>query len=131
MIQINGKTYQGNNITMKNGKVFIDGKPADTGKEKTINVVVHGPIDVLEIDTCNVVTVNGNVGDIKNGAGDLTVNGSVFDKIKSGAGDIEVEGDVNGNVETGAGDFTVKGNVYGKVKTGAGDFKGKKVYIER
>lgn len=67
-ITINGKTYSGNNISVRNDVVYIDGKIADQAKAKDGILEVH-----VEGTLCNVksdvsVTVNGNVsGNVESG----------------------------------------------------------------
>lgn len=55
MIVINGKTYRGNgqNISIVNGKVMIDGRdvtPDDNNKE--INIHIDGYVNELSVDVC-------------------------------------------------------------------------------
>lgn len=80
-VSINGKTYSGNNIEVKNGKVWIDGKPAEdyapTGdKSHTYNVTING--NPQGVATLGDVTVNGNCGDIAT-TGAVTVKGNSED----------------------------------------------------
>lgn len=105
-IKINGKTYRGNSIQIKGNRVIIDGKDADTGEEKIININVEGDLGSLNVESAEVITIKGNV------------NGDA----KSMSGDIEIGGDVTGNVKTMSGDVRC-GNIGGKVKTMSGDVK--------
>lgn len=58
-ININGKTYTGNNIVVTNGKVIIDGKEAESGNDSTnIKVIVNGDLNKLD---CTDAEINGNV----------------------------------------------------------------------
>lgn len=107
-ISINGVTYTGgNSISVVNGKVIIDGKDM-TPDHKEINITVHGNIDQLEVGSCNSLSITGDCG-----------------QIKSGAGDIEITGNVGGSVSTKAGDIKC-GNVGGSVSTMTGDIKHRK-----
>lgn len=113
MINYNGTVYQGNNIRVVNGKVYIDGKLANESdsdkKIVNINLTLQVECDV-HIDCASTVQIYGSAN-----------------KISTGAGDIEVMGDVK-NVETGSGDVTFETLVEGgSVKTGAGDIKYKKI----
>jgi hypothetical protein len=99
---INGKTYNGNNITISDGVVIVDGVVQD-GDHIGYNIQV---------------TVNGNVGEIETGSGDITVNGEVSD-VSTSSGDVKC-GNVAGNVQTSSGDVTC-GTVGGKIKTSSGD----------
>lgn len=106
MITINGTTYSGNNITVRNNKVIIDGVEINTGKDLTVNIYVEGNID----------SINGNVTNV-------TVHGNVID-VETVSGDVVVTNSVEGDVQTVSGD--VKANsIKGKVKTVSGDIKGK------
>lgn len=51
MVTINGKTYKGNNVSMINNKVFIDGKEVtgDDSDSKVINIKIEGNIETLSI----------------------------------------------------------------------------------
>lgn len=106
-ITINGVSYSGNNITVINGKVIIDGNDV-TPNFKNIEILVDGNIDKLSVDSCDKLMVNGNVG-----------------QIKSTSGDVEVLGNIDGDVTSTSGDIKC-GNISGSVKTVSGDIKYKK-----
>jgi DUF4097 and DUF4098 domain-containing protein YvlB len=60
-ININGKTYTGNNIIVNNDDIIIDGKSVDydpNNEHKIINVHVDGNLESLK---CNTATINGDV----------------------------------------------------------------------
>lgn len=118
-ITINGKSYHGNNITIRAGRVIVDGKD-ETPDEKDIKIQVEGNIQTLDVERCSTISVYGDVNSLKNGAGDVTC-GSVKNGITSGAGDVQC-GDVVGDIHGGAGDI-IANNVTGSVKTGAGDIR--------
>ena len=99
-VTIDGKTFTGNNVTIVNGRVIVDGKTQDGELVGPITVTVNGDVESLENHAGNV-TAN-NVGEISTGSGDvkcLDVSGS----IRTGSGDI-ICGAVNGNIRTGSGD---------------------------
>ncbi len=108
-IKINGTTYSGRTITIVNGKVIINeeikGGKDVTPDGKEINILVEGGIDILTVDACNVVGVEGNVGEIKT----MTI-------------EVKINGNVSGNVKTMSGNVTCL-EVYGKVETMSGDIK--------
>lgn len=60
---INGKVYHGNNVTIRNGTVFIDGRRQDQEVNGVVEVkVTEG--DLVNIDTdasVTCMTVKGNV----------------------------------------------------------------------
>lgn len=103
-VTINGVTYSGNNVTIVNGKVIIDGDDF-TPDFKNIEIIIEGNIDKLKVDSCDKIMVNGTVGE-----------------VKSVSGDIEILGNVEGNVTTTSGDVKC-GNINGSVKTISGDIK--------
>lgn len=116
-VTINGKTYIGNNVMVCNGKVIVDGKPYE-GNDKEIYITVTGDVSILKVDSCNQINITGNVNDLKNGSGDITVGGAV-DSVTSGSGDIGIKGNA-GTVQTGSGDVKVAGSV-DSARTGSGN----------
>lgn len=101
-VTVNGKTYSGNNVSINNGDIYIDGNSVGATQETVINITVNGDIDSLE-NTCGEVNAR-NVG-----------------KIKTTSGDINC-GDVNGNINTVSGDVRCRA-VMGDVETISGDIK--------
>lgn len=110
---INGKVYSGKNISVVNGKVFIDGKLAneDQVDDKIVNIkiTINAPTS-LHIDTASTIQVYGNVSELKTGSGDVDIMGNCLN-VQTGSGDVEFETLVEG----------------GSVKTGSGDIKYKKI----
>lgn len=106
MIVIGNKTFTGNNITVSNNRIIIDGKDiTDTlPEQKTYNIEVTGDIQSLDVDACNSLTVKGTVGSIKTLSGDVDC------------------GDVTGSVSTMSGDVKCK-NISGSVSTMSGKIK--------
>lgn len=124
-ITINGKTYNGNSVSIVNGRVYIDGKESLPGEEgKEINIVVTGNIENLEVDACQKILVTGNVGKVKTVSGDVDVNGNITGDVQTTSGDIECE-KIDGSIQTTSGDVSC-GNVGGSVKTLSGDIKHRK-----
>jgi hypothetical protein len=113
-ININGVVYEGNNVSIVNGVVKIDGV-IQTGEhlEKKIAEirVIDGTIGALRTDAsvyCQDVTGNIDAG------GSVTVQGSVGGEIDAG-GSIKC-GDVTGNVD--AGGSVTCGKISGRVDAG-------------
>jgi len=113
-VNINGVVYEGNNISIVNGVVKIDGV-IQTGEhlEKKIAEirVIDGTIGALRTDAsvyCQDVTGNIDAG------GSVTVQGSVGGEIDAG-GSIKC-GDVTGNVD--AGGSVTCGKISGSVDAG-------------
>ena len=104
MVRVNGKTYRGNNITIINGEVFIDGtKAEELEDEKVINVVVDGNINTLDVDYCDKLEVTGECGSVTSKNGNIQVKGNVGGDVNNKNGNIVCR-DVGGNAETKNGD---------------------------
>ena len=104
---INGKTYKGNNISIIDGVIYIDGKIADKSN--------------ASLNTTIIVKITGNVDRISTESGDVEVTGHAG-KISTGSGDVST-GNCAGAISTGSGDVDINGQVYGSVKTGSGDIR--------
>lgn len=107
-ININEKVIEttSKNVTIKNGRVIVDGKDV-TPESKEIIIKVEGNIEKLEVYACNKVEVKGEVGTIKTMSGDVKVSGNVNGDIKTMAGDIDC-GSVSGDISTISGDVKHK-----------------------
>lgn len=103
-VMINGQSFSGKTVTVRDGRVFVDGNPQD--------MCLQGRI---------LVHVYGNCQSVDSGAGDVSVSGSVLGNVTTSAGDIQC-GRVGGNVSTKAGDVTC-GPVAGTVRTVTGDIQ--------
>ena len=101
-VVIDGRVFSGNNVSISNGKVVIDGVAQDGDLTGPINVEVHGDIQSLD-----------------NGQGDVKAYN--IGSVKIGQGDIEC-GDIKGDAKTGMGDIRCS-VVHGNAKTGMGDIK--------
>lgn len=113
---------QGKHITITNGKIFIDGKPIEDysqSEEKVVNIVIEGSVDMLQVDHCSTITVNGDTKKVKTGSGDVAVTGNVKGNVHTGSGDVRC-GTVEEDVSTGSGDIHC-GAVYGRVTSMSGD----------
>ncbi len=102
-IKINGISYSGDNISITNNKIVVNGKDV-TPIEKEINISIDGDVDKLKIDFCNKITVNGNVGDIKSQSGNFEITGDVNGSIKTMSGNIKCN-KVKGSVSTMSGNI--------------------------
>ena len=105
---INGKTFNGNNISIIDGVVYIDGKIADKSN--------------ASINTTIIVKITGNVDSISTASGDVEVTGQAG-KISTGSGNVSTGGDCAGTISTGSGNVDINGQVYGSVKTGSGNVR--------
>lgn len=105
-VKINGVSYNGNNVTIINGKVIVDGKDM-TPDAKNITIHVDGDISKLSVDICDKLSVTGNVNDLSTVSGDVSIGGNVGQNVKTVSGDVKC------------------GNIAGKVTTVSGDIKNK------
>lgn len=120
-ITINNSTYEGDNVSVKNNVVIIDGQKINTD-EKIINISINGNINSLDVSYASRINVTGDVNELDSNSGDIIVHGNVNSKIDSNSGDIQIDGDVTGNIETTSGDVKC-GNVTGSIETLSGDIK--------
>ena len=84
---------------------------------KTINITIEGDVDKLNINGADAITVNGNVGKVHTGSGDI-----ICDYIKgdaqTGSGDIHSDV-IEGDAQTGSGNIYVN-EVGGQTSAGTG-----------
>lgn len=121
-VSINGRTYQGNNVSMSNGRIIIDGRDVteDTKDDRQITISIDGNIESLSVGHCDKVTVNGECGSVSTTSGDVNC-GSVKGSVKTVSGDVDCK-DVGGSVETLSGDVNC-GTIAGNAKTMSGDIR--------
>ena len=105
-VRINGVTFSGNSVSIKNGKVSIDGEVIDTGTEKNIRIEVTGNIEKINADACDSISVSGTAGPITTMSGDVTC-GNVDGSVSTMSGDVRC-GVVCGSVSTMSGDIIRK-----------------------
>jgi DUF4097 and DUF4098 domain-containing protein YvlB len=116
---INGMVVDGD-LSISNGKVFVNGKQITTDG-KTINILVEGNVENLQIDACEKIIVNGDVGQVTTMSGDVVLN-ECKGSIKTTSGDVECQGDCQ-SINTVSGDVKVR-YAHGSVKTVSGDING-------
>ena len=97
-------------------------------KNKDVKVEVNGDFNNLlfkgNFEHCNfTIVVQGNVGTLNVGSGDVQIFGIVLGDVTNGSGDISVSHEIQGDVQTGSGDVNVVGTINGSVKTGSGNIK--------
>jgi hypothetical protein len=103
-ITIGGKTYVGNNISINNNVVKIDGKIAECSHPYVVSV--SGDVDKLEVDSCESVTVAGAVQSVKTMSGDVKC-GEIRGSVQTMSGDVDAKA-IHGPTSTMSGDITVK-----------------------
>ena len=94
---------KGNNVSIINNKIFVDGKEIGT-EEKEINIIVEGNLDKLEVDCCNSIKVNGVTKDIEVSNGNIAISGDVKGNVNNINGNI-IAKVINGNCKTKNGDI--------------------------
>lgn len=119
MIIVNNTKHIGRSVTIVGNKVIVDGKDV-TPDSKSINIVVEGSIDSLEVDYCNSIQIKGGCGTVKSSSGDVEIGGNANGPITTSSGDVTIKGDVAGDINTSSGDVEC-GKVSGNVKTMSGD----------
>lgn len=109
-ITINGRTYTGNNISMSNGRVIIDGEDVtdQTGVDMKSILEVRVTGDIENIFCEKNITIMGNVKEYIDARGSVNCNDV--------GGDIKAGGSVNCD--------DVAGNVYANGSVNADDIGG-------
>lgn len=118
-VNINGKSYQGQNVSVVNNKVFVDGVEVtdnEVVKAKEIKIEVYGDVNQVETVSGDII-VSGNVENVKTVSGDVKVFGSVTSNIKTVSGDIiksksSEESPVNKNSDSMQNKFNGATNIY-------------------
>jgi hypothetical protein len=103
-VTIDGKTFSGNNISIKNGKVIVDNVVQDGELTGDVNVVVHGDVQTLR-NTSGLITAE-HVGSINTVSGDVNCLG-VEGSIQTVSGDVNCAM-VSGSIKTVSGDVRHK-----------------------
>lgn len=103
---INGKTYSGNNISINDDHIIIDGRSVLTGSDKVINIAIVGDVSSLQVDVCEKIGVKGSVGTVKTQSGNVEC-GNVSGSVKTMSGNVEC-GTVEGSVSTMSGNIKRK-----------------------
>lgn len=92
-VTIDGKTFKGSKVQINNNKVIVDGVVQEGELVGDINVVVHGDVETLEntngkveaINIGKVTTTNGNVICDKINGDVKTTNGNIHANAISGS----------------------------------------------
>jgi hypothetical protein len=100
-ITINGVTYTGDNVSVRNGRVTIDGKETDTADAPRITIEVHGNVSTFECDRCDTASIHGDVGSVTTASGNVQC-GDVRGSVQTASGNVNCR-DVGGDVRTVAG----------------------------
>lgn len=99
------RSYTGNNISIINGEVIVDGVKVDDfgNTNNSINITVNGHVDKIENEVGDI-EVHGDSGTIDLDTGDISIDGDVSGSIYLDVGDIDC-GNVSGNIKVDTGDI--------------------------
>lgn len=124
-IIIDNQTFYGNNVTIRNNKIIVDGVDVTNQlpDQKTYNIKIDGNVDKLDVATCNELKISGDVKDLSTASGDVYC-ANITGNISTQSGDVDCGG-VGGSISTMSGDVTCE-TVAGSVKTMSGDIKHRK-----
>lgn len=117
-ITVNGRTFKGNNVSIVNGKITVDGKEVDMPEEKQIHIRIDGDIGSLNLD-CGEIEVSGDVGNLVSRCGNVTVGGDVKGEATLNMGDLECE-NVFADVQVDMGNVKAS-TIHGAVSTKMGN----------
>lgn len=118
IVNVNGHSVVGRNVTIINGKVIVDGKPVDIPEAKEIHVTVEGDLGSLKLDA-GQVTVHGSAGEIQVDSGSVSVGMDVKGEIEVSQGKVTCQ-DVYSDVTVDIGSVkaaTIHGSVHTKTGT--------------
>lgn len=130
-VVINGRSYSGKNVSIRNNKVYVDGVLADGGGQvaaTTFDVRIEGPVTAPVTLTNGTLTITGEVsGGVRTTSGDVVIHGNVAaGDVASTSGGVEVDGDVHGDASTISGNIVAGGTIRGSATTVSGKVKGPK-----
>jgi hypothetical protein len=103
-VTINGVVIQTSgrgNITIHGGHITVDGKDV-TPDAKEISIVVNGSLASLEVDSCDKVSVTGDVGKVSTISGRVDISGNVAGSVSTVSGRVDC-GNISGSVSTVSG----------------------------
>jgi hypothetical protein len=104
-ITINGVTYQGRNISIRDNVIKIDGAIIKTDSLQ-VSIIVNGDVDKLSVDAAETVTISGNVkGNVNTMSGDVEVKQNIVGSVETMSGDVSCSS-IGGKVTTMSGNIT-------------------------
>ncbi len=107
MIKINGKTYEGDAVSIKNGQVTIDNKVVQEHETK-ITIEVLGNIKTLAADHCSKIDIYGSCGSVNTVSGDIKCK-NIEGNVNTVSGDIDAI-KISGSINTVSGDVNEQGS---------------------
>lgn len=122
MININGSSYKGRNVSIVGGKVIIDGKHINTEDQKQITIVVEGDLESLDVDYCESIEVRGDANRVEFTSGSLDCR-DVKGGVEMTSGKVFVKGNITGDIKSMSGNIDVGGNVVGDIRSTTGNIR--------
>lgn len=104
-VSVNGEDFTGHQVTINNGKVFVDGVEKNSNLDGQINVTINGSVEGIEIENGSV-TVSGDAHHVKTMSGDVRCS-NVLGNVNTMSGDVICE-TVGGNASTMSGNIIKK-----------------------
>lgn len=101
-ISINGKSYKGNDVSISNGVLTIDGDVQDENISHDVDITVIGDIETLDMNSGKVKA--NSIGQVETMSGNVHC-GNISGSVTTMSGDVN-SGSVSGNIETMSGDIT-------------------------
>ena len=101
-VTINGVEYQGKNISIRDGSVFVDGEVQSLISAQQITVSVQGAVNHVST-TSGDITVVGDVKGVETTSGDIDCN-HVLGNVTTVSGNV-VCNDIAGRVSTVSGNI--------------------------
>lgn len=117
-IIVNGETFEGNNVSVINGEVIVDGKKVVFPDRKEVIITVTGDIGNLQAGRCRL-EVGGSVGNVSVSQGAVVVEGDVKGEVNLSQGDLECT-DIFADVRIDMGNVKAS-TIHGSVKTKMGN----------
>lgn len=117
-ITVNGETFEGNNVSVVNGEVIVDGKKVVFPDRKEVVITVTGDLGNLQADRCRL-EVGGSVGNVSVGQGPVVVDGDVKGEVNLSQGDLKCT-DIFADVKIDMGNVKAS-TIHGSVKTKMGN----------
>lgn len=89
-ITVNGKSFQGNSVSIVNGEIIVDGKKVSSPTEKEINITITGDIKELILDS-GTIKMEGDVGNLEVNHGKVGIQGDVKGNASIKHGNLECD----------------------------------------
>lgn len=117
-ISVNGRTFQGNTVSIVNGDIIVDGKKVDSPDEKEITITITGNVKELHLDS-GTINLEGDVGDLHVAHGKVGIQGDVKGGANIKHGNLECD-NIFADVEVTHGNVRAA-TIHGAVSTKMGN----------